>query len=135
MNKMPTYTYICSRCDNAFEKLLCLAEYDEPQDCPECGPAAGRARRIITPVGFVLKGDGWSGKNLKIKRQMLKRRGRLAGKEREQKHDAPGMTLAPNVEGQRVGSWAEAQRLAKSRGKNASSYDGIVRKERKESRA
>jgi len=132
---MPTYTYRCSGCDNTFEKVLCLAEFDEPQDCPECGPEAGPAKRVITAVGFVLKGDGWSGKNMKIKRQMMKRREHIGGRERELKNDGPGVRLAPNVDGQRVGSWAEAKKLAKSKGKDAGSYDAIVRKERKESRA
>jgi hypothetical protein len=81
-------------------------------------------------VGFVLRGDGWTGKNLKIKGQMARRRAKLAGKEREIKNDGPGVRLAPNVGGERVDSWAEAKRLAKSKGKDTSSYDGMVRKER-----
>lgn len=126
---MPTYTYRCEACEHQFERTLRLTEFDDPQACPEC--AAIPAKRIITaPVGFVLRGDGWTGKNLKIKGQMARRRAKLAGKEREIKNDGPGVRLAPNVGGERVDSWAEAKRLAKSKGKDTSSYDGMVRKER-----
>jgi putative FmdB family regulatory protein len=123
---MPIYTYRCQTCEHQFETVLRLAEYDDPQACPEC--AATPAKRIIaSSVGFVLRGDGWAGKNLKVKGQMARRRERLADKEREQRHDNPGMRLAPNVGGERVDSWAEAKKLAKSKGKDTSSYDGVIR--------
>jgi putative FmdB family regulatory protein len=126
---MPTYTFKCEACDHQFDRILRLAEFDDPQACPEC--AVIPAKRIIGgPVGFVLRGDGWTGKNLKIKSQMAKRRAGLAAKEREIKNDGPGVRLAPNVGGERVDSWSEAQRLAKSKGKDTSSYDKMIRKER-----
>ena len=46
------------------------------------------------------------------------------------KRDGPGITLAPNVSGERVESWADAQKLAASKGKDTSSYESLVRKER-----
>lgn len=126
---MPTYTYKCPACTHQFDSVLALADFELPQPCPECG--AGETKRIIAaPVGFVLKGDGWAGKNIKIKNQMAGRRKRLAGKEHEQKMDGPGVRLAPNVDGERVDSWAEAKRLAKAKGKNTDSYDAKIRKER-----
>jgi putative FmdB family regulatory protein len=130
---MPTYTYKCPECDSQFERVLQLAEHDAPQGCPDCGQ--GPAKRIIAgSVGFVLRGDGWAGKNNKVKGQMSRRRQRLAGKEHEQKMDGPGMRLAPNVNGERVDSWSDAKKLAKSKGKDTSSYDANVRKERQEGR-
>ena len=33
---MPVYEYKCE-CGNIFEKNVPLAEYKEPQPCPECG--------------------------------------------------------------------------------------------------
>jgi putative FmdB family regulatory protein len=33
---MPTYSYHCSTCDNQFDKLLPLDEYNIPQKCPSC---------------------------------------------------------------------------------------------------
>ena len=128
---MPTYTYRCTECESEFDRVLPLSEYDHPQTC-SCG--CEDTKRVISPVGFVLRGDGWGGKNLRIKNQMLARRKNLAGKELERKMDGPGVRLAPNVGGVRVDSWAEAQRMAKSLGKDTSSFDDKVRKERQEAR-
>lgn len=125
---MPTYAFKCMSCENEFDRILPLAEHDAPQACPEC--EVGPAKRVLSStVGFVLKGDGWSGKNIKIRNQMSRRREGLASKEHERKMDGPGMRLAPNVGGERVDSWSEAQRMAKSQGKDTTSYDGVVRKE------
>ena len=54
----------------------------------------------------------------------------LDAKQDEMKRDAPAVTLVPNVAGERVGSWAEAQSLASSKGKDASTYTDVVRKEK-----
>jgi len=89
------------------------------------------ANKVITPIGFVLKGDGWAGKNIRIKNQMRDKNQRLKGKEREYKGDGMIPTLAPNVEGERVSSWSEASKLAKSKGKNTSGYDKLARKDSK----
>jgi len=86
---------------------------------------------MVSNVGFILKGDGWTGKNMRIKRQMSSKNRRLATKENEMKRDAPNVSLAPNVDGERVGSWAEARKLAASQGKNTASYDSYVRKEKR----
>ena len=45
------------------------------------------------------------------------------------KRDAPGMRLAPNVDGERTGTWTEAKKLAESKGKDASSYDPMIKRE------
>ena len=42
-----------------------------------------------------------------------------------------GGSLAPNVDGERVDSWSDAQKLAKSKGKSAESYEPLVQKEKK----
>lgn len=126
---MPTYTYKCSGCGNEFERILRIVEFDDPQVC-ECGCEEPAKRIIAAPVGFILRGDGWTGKNIRVKGQMTKRRQSLAGKEHERKMDGPGVRLAPNVGGERVDSWSEAKRLAKSKGKDTSSYDAKIREER-----
>lgn len=130
---MPTYTYKCPVCSKQFDRVLHLSDYNEPQMC-ECGAREAAKRIIVAPVGFVLRGDGWSGKNLKIKNQMLARRRKLAGKEYEQKMEGPGVRLAPNVNGERVESWSDAKKLARSKGKDTSSYESHIRKERQEGR-
>ena len=124
---MPVYAYRCESCQISFDRVLALKDYRSPQNCPSCDEVAVKA---VTPVGFVLKGDGWAGKNLKIKSQMAKKNQRLDSKMADMKRDQPVATLAPNVGGERVGSWAEAKKLAASKGKNTATYDKYVAKEK-----
>ena len=106
-----------------------MARHDEPQDCPECG--APNAEKLVSAVGFILRGDGWAGKNNRIKNQMARKNRRLDTKTTEMKMDAPTVSLAPNVDGERVGSWSEAKKLASSKGKETSGYDSYIRKEKR----
>lgn len=34
---MPLYEYKCKKCNNEFEKMVSLVEYDKKQDCQSCG--------------------------------------------------------------------------------------------------
>jgi hypothetical protein len=78
-----------------------------------------------------LKGDSWAGKNMTLLSQMNAKNERLDRKQEEKKRDLKGiMRLAPNVGGERVDTWSEAARLAASRGKDVSSYEPMVRKEK-----
>lgn len=126
---MPTYAYHCDHCELDFEKILPISRYDEPQNCPNCNE--GPCKKMVTLPNFILKGNGWSGKNLKIKRQMAEKNRRLDAKQRERQLDGSGgVTLAPNVGGERVESWSEASKLAKSQGKDTSGYDKLAAKEK-----
>jgi putative FmdB family regulatory protein len=126
---MPTYTYHCDTCDTPFEKTLRMSQSGDPQDCPECGK--GPARKTITGMNFILKGDGWAGKNNRIAGQMRRKNQRLDAKQAEMKRDAPSVTLAPNVDGERVDSWSDASKLAKSKGKDTSGYEKRAKVEKK----
>lgn len=99
-----------------------------PQPCPKCGTENERAFRPTT--NFILKGDGWAGKNARIKNQMREKNKKLDARQNEMKRDAPSVTLAPNVDGERVDSWSEAQKLAKSKGKSTESYEPLIAKEK-----
>lgn len=125
---MPVYEYICRRCDKIFESILPISRRAEPQKCPECGSGG---ERIMSLTGFVLNGDGWPSKAIRVREQMLKRRDRVGKKEDEKRRDGFGMKLAPNVGGEEVDSWREARKLAESKGKDTSTYDGLVRAEGK----
>jgi len=118
---MPAYTYRCSVCSTTFDRSLPLACYQEPQTCV-CGATA---ERVLEPVGVILKGDGWPGKNLKIRGQMAQKNRRLSGKAK----DAPTAALVPNVGGDETGTWAEAQKKAASEGKDTSTYTPLVQQE------
>ena len=124
---MPVYEYTCNACEHEFEVTKRITEYQTPEACPEC---EGEGRRVIrTPVNFNLPGDGWASKNGRIAKQMARKNQRLKRLTEEQKREQPAVTLSPNVDGERTESWADAQKLAASKGKDASSYDGMVKKE------
>ena len=53
---MPIYEYQCQKCGHRMDALQKLS--DAPlQDCPACG--AAQLKRLISAVGFRLKGGGW----------------------------------------------------------------------------
>lgn len=53
---MPIYEYRCEQCGHELEIMQKLA--DAPLiDCPQCQQAT--LRKLISPVGFRLKGGGW----------------------------------------------------------------------------
>lgn len=53
---MPTYSYLCDACGEAFEKEQRISE-DPIKKCLRCGKP--RARRQIVSANFILKGGGW----------------------------------------------------------------------------
>lgn len=126
---MPMYDFACDECGAVFERQVPLAEFDDPQPCEACGYTTG-TRRLIGKVGIVFKGDNWASKAGRIKGQMKAKNERLAAKEREFKGDGGVPQLAPNVGGEQVDSWSDARRLAAAKGKDTSSYDSYVRKEK-----
>jgi hypothetical protein len=66
-----------------------------------------------------------------LKTQMAERRERVGRREAQWKREAPpGGRLVPNVGGEEVDSWAEATKLAKSRGKDTTEYETQARKEK-----
>jgi putative FmdB family regulatory protein len=122
---MPIYEYDCESCQTNFERTLRMSECDTPQNCPGCGKAA---RKMISSTSFVLKGDSWPGKAIRVKGQMASKNRRLDTKMKER--PSP-VTLAPNVNGEQVDSWADAQKLAADKGKDTSTYEPLVTKEQK----
>jgi len=127
---MPTYDFQCKSCGEYFQKTLPMSRCTEKQQCTNCG-AEGADRAWFRPPSMVFKGDDWSTKNERIKRQMKNKNKKLTARQNEMKRDAPNVTLAPNVDGERVESWSEAQKLAKSKGKNTESYESHIAKEKK----
>ena len=127
---MTTYPYECQSCGHHFEIQMRMSEYDTKMKppCPECGSVD--VLRILTPPMINFSGDGWTGKNNRIAGQMREKNKRLASKEREMKGDGMIPQLAPNVGGERVDSWSEAAKLAKSKGKDTSGYESYARKEK-----
>lgn len=125
---MPAYHYKCPTCQVTFEVNAARQDFNKPSDCLKCGTSSPR---VVTPVGFILKGDGWVGKNQKIKGEMAQKNRRLDVKSKERSYDAPVARLAPNVDGERVESWEEAKKLALAKGKDTSSYDAKIQQPRR----
>jgi putative FmdB family regulatory protein len=125
---MPIYSFSCETCGEEVDRMLPLSEYNTPQFCG-CAEEA-LLKRVIAPVGFILKGDSWPGKNMKINAQMKEKNRRLTARQNQMKRDAPAVTLAPNVDGERCDSWSDAKKLAASKGKDTTSYESRIRKEK-----
>ena len=125
---MPMYIYHCSQCEHEYQLNVRIADYQKEQPCPKCETPN---KKVFQPTrNFILKGDGWAGKNNRIKNQMRKKNERLDARTNEMKRDAPSVTLAPNVNGERVDSWSDAQKLAKSQWNSTESYEPHIAKEK-----
>lgn len=121
---MPIYEYACLKCSEGFEVILPMSMSDVPQNCPRCENVG---KKLISNTSFVLKGDSWPGKAIKVKGQMARKNRRLDAK----MADRPSpVTLAPNVNGERTESWADAQKLAGDKGKDTTSYEPLIAKEK-----
>jgi putative FmdB family regulatory protein len=121
---MPIYTYHCGPCDLDFEKQLPMAQYADPQNCPECEAVA---QKTVALTSYILKGDGWASKDNRIKGQMAEKNRKLDAKQDEFKKDGSTIKLVPNVGGERVDSWKEASKLAASQGKSTAGYDKLAK--------
>lgn len=53
---MPIYEYRCQTCDHELEVMQKLSD-PELSDCPACGQP--KLKKLISAVGFRLKGSGW----------------------------------------------------------------------------
>ena len=52
---MPTYSYRCTECDNAFDIQQSFSE-DALTECPSCG---GKLRKLFNAVGVTFNGSGF----------------------------------------------------------------------------
>lgn len=52
---MPTYEYLCIKCEHAFEVVQSFTEASI-ENCPEC---KGEVRKVYNNVGVVFKGSGF----------------------------------------------------------------------------
>ena len=52
---MPTYSYRCTECDNAFDIVQSFTD-DTLTVCPTCG---GKLRKVFSPIGVTFSGSGF----------------------------------------------------------------------------
>lgn len=118
---MPTYLYRCPKCkteEDIIHKML---------ESPDilCNKCAEKMNKCITSnsSGFILKGDGWVGKNIKNKNLMMKKR-REVGSKMVKNHDT--LQISPNYKGEICKDWTEAKKLAQKDGVDTLKYDKQV---------
>lgn len=126
---MPTYEYHCKKCKNVQEEIHSI-KLDPEIVCQECGEKP-MERLISKSIAGFITGDT-EAKLWKEKRWRHKKNAQLGVKQIDRYGTGP--RLAPNVNGQEVGSWSEAKKLAKEQGKDTSSYDSYIQKEKSTSK-
>ena len=117
---MPTYDYQCLSCEEVFEGFVMISKRLDNQKCPKCGHLESKLLPSFT-TNFILKGSGWPSKAMLINKEMTKKNDDNKIKQQQYKSSTP--TLVPNVEGQQVDSWRDAQKLAKEKGYDTKTYD------------
>jgi len=122
---MPTYNYLCAKCNRTDEQIHGIKETPDII-CPVCGSAMFRA---FTPNigGFIIKG-GTPATHYREKRLREKKNEKLALKQKQVHGDGP--KIQPNIAGMEVDTWRDAQKLAKEAGMNSESYQPWVEKEK-----
>ncbi|MEC9247862.1 MAG: zinc ribbon domain-containing protein [Pseudomonadota bacterium] len=63
---MPIYEYQCTKCEYCFELMQRMSD-SPPSKCPECGNPG--VKKLISRVGFQLKGTGWYETDFKNKQK------------------------------------------------------------------
>jgi putative FmdB family regulatory protein len=126
---MPTYEYRCNSCGKIQEEIHSIKTNPEIacQNCEE----KPMERLISLNISGFITGDT-EAKLWKEKRHRKKKNADLDIRQIERYGTGPRLT--PNVGGQEVGSWSEAKKLAKDKGKNTSSYDKYIRNEKSTSK-
>ncbi len=112
---MPTYDYFCERCEQTKEIFHGMNE--TPEIGCDCGEKMKKA--ISKGIQFVLKGSGWTGKDLREKTYRLKRRQEI-GKRMVKSHES--QQLQPNYKGEECKNWDDAGKLAKADGVDTLKY-------------
>jgi len=117
---MPIYDYFCERCEQ--DKEVTHGMNEKPDIICDCGEIMKKA--ISKGIQFVLKGSGWTGKDLREKNYRLKRRQEV-GKRMVKSHDLP--QVQPNYKGEVCKTWDDAGKLAKADGINPIRYENQVK--------
>lgn len=130
---MPTYEYKCENCGSVQEIIHSIK--DNPvipcQECLHKDLKIPMTRLISGGAGFNLGSTetmAW-----REKRNRAKNNAKLELKQIERYGTGSG-TLVPNVGGETTGSWSEAAKLARDKGKDSLSYAGKVAEEKSTSK-
>jgi len=117
---MPNYDLRCGNCLNETTVNCSMSDRND-QSCTMCNL---KMSVLVRSTSFMLKGDNWSGKLIK-ETEFRKKRSEVLDRRQRKEHSSP--KVAPNVEGEIVGSWKEAKKLASDKGYNTSTYDKFIK--------
>lgn len=121
---LPTYQMRCQGCGARGDVRL-AASAKPVAACQQC---QGSMEAVLPDrLALVQRGDDWVGRAQKLRGQMAARSARVGRAQEEQRRELP--RLQPNVGGMRTDTWAEAARLARSQGLDASPYEERSRQE------
>ena len=73
---MPTYDYRCLKCSSIQEEFHSISE----KIVIKCNVCNSLCEKIISTVGFIMKGEGCTTYNDKIKKSMLKKNSNMRAK-------------------------------------------------------
>jgi len=91
---MPTYSYQCLECGNSFEEIRSIND-NESVICSQCGCACERS---FTPsTNFILKGNGFTTVNSKLKNSMLKKNSKYKDIMRERMNYGEGVSKVSDL--------------------------------------
>jgi putative FmdB family regulatory protein len=126
---MPRYDYKCPSCGTV-EEVIHSIKQDPEIVCPVCAPEGNAVvmQRLISGGGGFILGStetmGWKENRLRVKKNAE------LGLKQMERYGSTGTSLVPNVGGETVATWSEAQKLARDKGKNADSYNAKVEVEK-----
>jgi putative FmdB family regulatory protein len=120
---MPVYEYKCERCQAQQEAVHGVGE--TPAVACACGQVM--QRQTVNALRVNYKGWDWVTKNQREDEYRQRRSARMQKKMLERPTDK----LVPNVNGEILDNWTDAQKYAQEKGYASASYETQVRKERK----
>ena len=71
---MPTYDYQCTKCTSVQEEFHGISG-EHQISCKACGSLCKKIFSL--GCGFILKGDNWPSKEIKLKSQMMKKNSKM----------------------------------------------------------
>lgn len=82
---MPRYEYECQGCGERFTVVQKISELDQQEvPCPSCSDT-DTIRIVHGGTGFVLKGDGWVGRDIRERNNRAKNSEKMDKKMRDHK--------------------------------------------------
>jgi putative FmdB family regulatory protein len=111
---MPIYEYRCGACGHELEVLQKLSE-PPLSDCPECHKPS--LSKLISPVGFQLKGSGWYATDFKSSGKPAEKSNGKSGeaaKPADAKGESSGGAKSDASDGAKSESSGESKAIAKA---------------------